>query len=192
MVTSPMSVTERFAWSQASAAGLPLPLSARVTSASQLPRLWHDFLARCRCGCRCAVVQVCRHRPVGEVMHQDDSVHGVEEHVPGEGPLLLLQGHHRPPGVALAVAAPHVPQLHGEGPLLLRALHVLVQLHLHHGASRAEPVRVTSTEHPMVQAGLGSALSCASSQVRLVLPTPLSPTTTTRTRSTSPILATTD
>ena len=53
--------------------------------------------------------------PVGEVMDQDDPVDGVEEDMPG---------------VPLAVAAAHVPQLDKEGFLLLRSLLELVQLHL--------------------------------------------------------------
>ena len=68
--------------------------------------------------------------PVSEIMDEDDAVDGVEEDVPGEVPLPPPHGHPGPPGVPLAAAPPHVPELHGEGPLLLRALHVLVQLHL--------------------------------------------------------------
>ena len=87
--------------------------------------------------------------PVGEVVDQDDPVDSVEEDMPG---------------VPLAVAAPHVPQLDKERFLLLRSLLELMQLHL-------QPVQgfilqdghtvevFTSIEQPTVQDGFGSAVS---------------------------------
>ena len=111
-----MSVTEMLFPSQDSPTGFPEPDSARVTLKSKVEKSRHVF----------HVIVKCHHLsqpspkivaafPVGEVMDQDDPVHGVEEDMPG---------------VPLTVAAAHVPQLNKEGFLLLRSLLELVQLHL--------------------------------------------------------------
>ena len=62
------------------------------------------------------LVQVEAGLPVGEVVHEDDAVHRVHEHVPR---------------VALAVAPADVPQLDEEFLLVLSSLQILMELHLH-------------------------------------------------------------